>query len=304
MIWPQLFLTPLGAFFGTTFAPLLFQTYREIAPAPFSPPLSLTYNNTPKATDSPRSSVGSPPDALPQQHQADFVNPNPHGGKKRPAGGVYEAKLFGFRVNEKARSGPRMRWLRMRPESLEELDSVDWQGQWKSGLDGDEEFDDDDADGDDEEDDGTGGHLENFDDDFPGEEDQEEEEEEEEDGAAGPSGRAGRSSLPSIPHPPAAPSGRLGRGKARADDSIPHQESEAESEASTRKAAPISKAFISDSDLSTSEVSTPNDDDDLPSPPPTLGPRGNLKPLPATFAALSIVTPLNDESPVPLSVSV
>lgn len=127
------------------------------------------------------------------------MNPNPHGGKKRPAGKVYEAKLFGFKVNERARGGPRMKWLRMRPETLEELDHVDWLGQWKDGID----EDDFDADGEDEDDENSHRRLENFDDDLPGE-DNDEEDEEEDGGGRGPS----------IPYPPAAPSGRLGRGRA------------------------------------------------------------------------------------------
>lgn len=101
-----------------------------------------------------------------------------------------------------------MKWLRMRPETLEDLDLVDWRGQWKRT--GDEE-DDFDADGEDDDEEGGHGRLENFDDDLPGEEGEEEEEEEEEDGA----GAGGRGGGPSIPYPPAAPSGRLGgRGRA------------------------------------------------------------------------------------------
>ncbi|KAI7905606.1 casein kinase II, regulatory subunit [Cokeromyces recurvatus] len=55
-----------GAYFGTTFAHLMFETYPEL---------------TPKA--------------------------KPH---------IYQPRIYGFRINEKSRSGPRMQWLRMRPE--------------------------------------------------------------------------------------------------------------------------------------------------------------------------------------------
>jgi casein kinase II subunit beta len=34
----------------------------------------------------------------------------------------FELKIYGFRINEKSRAGPRMRWLRQRPEDLAELD--------------------------------------------------------------------------------------------------------------------------------------------------------------------------------------
>ena len=43
---------------------------------------------------------------------------------------MYTPKIYGFRVSEKAKSGPRMRWLRLRPESAAELEQVDWKGRW------------------------------------------------------------------------------------------------------------------------------------------------------------------------------
>ncbi|KAI0650766.1 casein kinase II regulatory subunit-domain-containing protein [Trametes meyenii] len=106
-----------GAFFGTTFAHLFFQSYRELAPAPFWKPPS-------PSSASPRSSASS------SSNQPPFVNPNPHGGQKRAAGKVYVPKIYGFRVSERAKSGPRMQWMRLRPESTEELDLVDWRGHW------------------------------------------------------------------------------------------------------------------------------------------------------------------------------
>ncbi|PQE17531.1 casein kinase II regulatory subunit protein [Rutstroemia sp. NJR-2017a BBW] len=39
-------------------------------------------------------------------------------------GKVYEPKIYGFKVSERARSGPRMAWLRKRPEDLRELDEA------------------------------------------------------------------------------------------------------------------------------------------------------------------------------------
>lgn len=130
----------LGAFFGTTFPHLLFQTYRELAPAPFSP-------------------TAPPVDSIAARRQPaiaePFINPNPHGGQKQPADRVYTAKIYGFRVNERARSGPRMRWLRLRPQTLEELNAVDWRGRWV-GSDDEGTFDESDR---------EGGPLENFDDD-------------------------------------------------------------------------------------------------------------------------------------------
>lgn len=48
-----------------------------------------------------------------------------------------------------------MRWLRLRPQTIEELDSVDWRGRW-IGSDDDGTYDESDA---------EGGPMENFDDD-------------------------------------------------------------------------------------------------------------------------------------------
>lgn len=186
----------LGAFFGTTFAPLMFQTFRELAPAPFCPPLP-TLQVTSRVTSSSRAPSESPSGSVEGNL---FENPNPYGGKKRPFGKVYTPTLFGFRVSEKARSGPRMRWLRLRPETGEELDAVDWRGQWKTDL------EDEDGEGDDEED-AEDRALENFDDDLleDGDEDEEEEEEEEE-----------------TPGPPAPqPASTSGRKPSRGKHAIP-----------------------------------------------------------------------------------
>ncbi|KAK0468473.1 casein kinase II regulatory subunit-domain-containing protein [Desarmillaria tabescens] len=147
-----------GAFFGTTFAHLFFQSYRELAPAPFYKPMS-----SGSSSASPKSSNGSSVPA--------FVNPNPHGGQKRAEGSVYVPKIYGFKVSERAKSGPRMKWLRMRPESPEELDMVDWRGRWINGdYDGEGDEDEEEEDR----------QMEDFDPDAIDEDDDEEEEEEEE----------------------------------------------------------------------------------------------------------------------------
>jgi casein kinase II subunit beta len=127
----------IGAFFGTTFAHLFFQTYRELAPAPFWKPPSNEASSTSPGR-SPRSASGSS-----ASDGSPFVNPNPHGGQKRAAGQVYTPRIYGFKVSERAKSGPRMRWMRLRPESPSALDQVDWRGRW---IDADDEYDDDDVD--------------------------------------------------------------------------------------------------------------------------------------------------------------
>ena len=127
----------VGAFFGTTFAHLFFQSYRELLPAPFWKSHASSRSLSP--AQSPRSGTGSI-----SSHDTPFVNPNAYGGQKRAAGRVYSAKIYGFRVSERAKSGPRMQWLRLRPESPEELDYVDWKGRWID--DEDDLYDDEDDD--------------------------------------------------------------------------------------------------------------------------------------------------------------
>jgi casein kinase II subunit beta len=48
-------------------------------------------------------------------------------------------RIYGFKVSERAKCGPRMQWLRLRPESPEELEHVDWRGRW---IDEDDDYDD------------------------------------------------------------------------------------------------------------------------------------------------------------------
>jgi len=79
-----------GAFFGTTFAHLLFQTY----------PSSLTL-----AQPQPPTPANNAP-----------TNPITSLTK------VYTPRIYGFRVSERAKSGPRMQWMRMRPRLEGELD--------------------------------------------------------------------------------------------------------------------------------------------------------------------------------------
>ncbi|KAF9226534.1 hypothetical protein BS17DRAFT_794026 [Gyrodon lividus] len=156
-----------GAFFGTTFAHLFFQSYRELAPAP--------YWKLSSSAESSLSPGRSPDSGNSSSRRSGFVNPNPHGGQKRPEGHIYEPRVYGFKVSERAKSGPRMQWLRLRPQSPEELDMVDWRGRWID----DEEYDD--IDEDEEEGDRQ---MEDFDPDAVEDDDDEEEEEEEEDNDA------------------------------------------------------------------------------------------------------------------------
>ncbi|CAO1622343.1 unnamed protein product [Sympodiomycopsis kandeliae] len=137
-----------GAFFGTTFPHLLFQCYRDIAPSIIAPPgsnansLNLWSTST-RGGANEQSVTGQEATSnnlinsdstiqtdqqLQQQSQEDqssrsftsAVNPELV-GQKPPHARLYTPRIYGFRVSEMAKSGPRMRWLRMRPESWNQL---------------------------------------------------------------------------------------------------------------------------------------------------------------------------------------
>jgi casein kinase II subunit beta len=83
---------------------------------------------------------------------------------------VYVPRIYGFKVSERAKCGPRMQWLQLRPESAEELEQVDWRGRW---------IDEDEYDSGDEEEDPQM-QMEDFDADAAEDDEEEDEEEEEE----------------------------------------------------------------------------------------------------------------------------
>ncbi|ETI21985.1 hypothetical protein G647_06055 [Cladophialophora carrionii CBS 160.54] len=88
-------------------------------------------------------------------------------------GKIYEPKIYGFKVSERAKSGPRMRWMRSKPVDINELDEARlWHERYGGNVDGDP----------DEESRHLAGDLEDNDDDD--DVDDEDEEEEEDDGAA------------------------------------------------------------------------------------------------------------------------
>ncbi|KAG7194509.1 casein kinase 2 regulatory subunit [Scheffersomyces spartinae] len=61
-------------------------------------------------------------------------------------------RLFGFRINEKSMSGPRVKWLRAVPETADEIaeyDKCELRLPWGEGDDADEEIEDDEEDDDD-----------------------------------------------------------------------------------------------------------------------------------------------------------
>lgn len=121
------FQTVDGAFFGRTFGALFLMTFPE-------------YDLGKKATDvlsgSANNSRGTnPPEDLTDKPVINGVfahNLAPGLGQ----GKIYEPRIYGFRVSERARSGPRMQWLRSRPEDVMQLDEA---AAYADGFESDED---------------------------------------------------------------------------------------------------------------------------------------------------------------------
>jgi casein kinase II subunit beta len=167
-----------GAFFGTTFPYLFLMSYPDLDISPLKKraardsatqgtddvesTLSPTETNTTRggmtASRSSSLTLPQPPaipgltptkdDKLPATSNAASALPPqpatingvaPHNlapglGK----GKIYEPKIYGFRVSERAKSGPRMKWLRSKPADINELDEARlWHGRYGGNVDGD-----------------------------------------------------------------------------------------------------------------------------------------------------------------------
>ena len=158
-----------GAFFGTTFGCLFFMTFPDLDLSPPKRKQIQRQSDTPvnEETISPneaaqsgmtasRSSSLTLPNAPPipgisQQTtaaQLAAITPQPatingvvtHNlapGLGR--GKIYEPKIYGFRVSERAKGGPRMRWLRSKPLDVNELDEARiYHERFGGDVDGDE----------------------------------------------------------------------------------------------------------------------------------------------------------------------
>lgn len=107
-----------GAFFGTTFGCLFFMTFPELDVA------------TPQTNPAGSSAGASPSNALQaatkSRGQPAMINGTaPHNlAPGLGQGSIYEPRIYGFRVSERSRSGPRMKWLRMKPTDITELDET------------------------------------------------------------------------------------------------------------------------------------------------------------------------------------
>ena len=120
-----------GAFFGTTFGCLFFMTFPDLYFAP-SVDRTLSPMSPTHPSQSRSSSLTSPPPFNSTSHDVpapdqpaeingvQTVTFCPGLGK----GKIYESRIYGFRVSERSRVGPRMTWLRMKPNDIRELDEA------------------------------------------------------------------------------------------------------------------------------------------------------------------------------------
>ena len=143
-----------GAFFGTTFGCLFFMTFSDFEVQVRGDPLNLSavspmfssgsnqhtvgnasHGHTKSRSSSltsnaqpptPSSAFQIPPEWLPPPNQPTSIN-GMSTSNLAPGlgpGKIHEPRIYGFRVSERAKTGPRMRWLRMRPVDVTELDEA------------------------------------------------------------------------------------------------------------------------------------------------------------------------------------
>ena len=102
------FQTVDGAFFGRTFGALFLLTFPEYDLARRGVEMLNSGNGGARISDE---------DMMNGMYAKNI-------GPGLGVGNIYEPKIYGFRVSEFARSGPRMQWLRDRPDDISELDEA------------------------------------------------------------------------------------------------------------------------------------------------------------------------------------
>lgn len=120
-----------GCYFGTTFPSLFLMTFPELD-------VSGNGRKDVQASTSLNSSGGKKGGNMSSQPVINGV-PAPNLAPGLGKGKRYEMRIYGFRVNERAKSGPRMRWLRDKPVDLTELDETARFGGPAAAYDSDEE---------------------------------------------------------------------------------------------------------------------------------------------------------------------
>ncbi|KAF2862788.1 hypothetical protein K470DRAFT_166911 [Piedraia hortae CBS 480.64] len=119
-----------GAFFGTTFGCLFLMTFPEIEVG----------GRLASQTEGKKETLALPPIPAKQQQKqqqsssssaaAAAASTTVNGlNSKNLAPGlgeghIYEPRIYGFRISELAKTGPRMRWLRSKPKDVSELDET------------------------------------------------------------------------------------------------------------------------------------------------------------------------------------
>lgn len=117
------FQTVDGAFFGTTFGSLFFMTFTDLDIGGLRA-ASAGAADALVAIQAANSDAKSRNNATPPNVTSiNGVAPHNLAPGLGP-GNIYEPRIYGFRVSERARSGPRMKWLRMRPTDVTELDET------------------------------------------------------------------------------------------------------------------------------------------------------------------------------------
>ena len=120
------FQTVDGAFFGRTFGALFLLTFPEYDLSRSGPEALHLGPTQCRLTEGER------------QHQLNGVyhkNMAPGLGRDK----IYQPRIYGFRVSEMARSGPKMQWLREKPENVTELDEVRRWAELHPDSDGEDE---------------------------------------------------------------------------------------------------------------------------------------------------------------------
>jgi casein kinase II subunit beta len=108
-----------GAFFGTTFGSLFFMTFPDLDFGATFPPIPATLpSNDPNAA-----LTILPPLSPTEINGFQTANFGPGLGPPKSVQ-IHQPRVYGFRVSERSKVGPRMQWLRMKPEDITELDEV------------------------------------------------------------------------------------------------------------------------------------------------------------------------------------
>lgn len=116
------FQTVDGAFFGRTFGALFLLTFPDYDLTKKGAGI-LSHPEYPNVRPGLNSADGDEKEKINGMNASNLA---PGLGK----GNMYEPKIYGFKVSERARSGPRMGWLRDKPSDVNELDEA---RKWAAG---------------------------------------------------------------------------------------------------------------------------------------------------------------------------